>query len=336
MHKEIKVPVNPTYHEVINENAKKWENNKSSKYKEYRKKWLENPKKFIVEDAPLHLDIEPTNACNLKCPMCPRTALINDKEKNEKFKIGLMDITTYKKIIDEAVEIGVYSIKLNWLGEPLVHPQIVEMVKYAKEKGIIDVMFNTNAALLSKDIAKKLIEAGLDKIFFSFDSPSKEKYESIRIGANYEETLNNINNIVKIRNEMKKTSPLTRVSMVLMEDNKKEYDEFVELFKNIVDVVAYVEYRSPVPNDKLEYNEEFACCQLWQRMFIAWNGDVIPCCTDSEKELLIGNINTNSIKEIWNGKRYKELRESHKNGRYDDYNRCKMCDDTQKKSDGSI
>jgi radical SAM protein with 4Fe4S-binding SPASM domain len=335
---KINVPVNPTYHEVINDFAKEWEKNKSERYKEYRKKWLENPKKFIVEEAPLHLDIEPTNACNLKCPMCPRTVLINDVNKSKDFKVGSMSFETYKKIIDEASEIGVYSVKLNWLGEPLIHPDIVNMVRYAKKKGIIDVMLNTNAVLLNEELSRNLIEAGLDKIFFSFDSPFKEKYEKIRIGAKFENTLNNIKSLVDIRNNMGKTSPLTRVSMVLMDSNRNEYNKFVELFKNIVDVVAYVEYREPTANAKykIDYEKKFACSQLWQRMFIAWNGDVIPCCVDSEKEMIINNIHKDSIKNIWNSNKYNNLRKNHKNGEWYKENRCRECDIPNKETDGDI
>lgn len=336
MIEKINVPVNPTYHEVINNFAKEWEKKKSNKYKEYRAKWLENPKNFVHEGYPLHLDIEPTNACNLKCPMCPRTVIMNDEAKNKSFNVGMMKLEDFKKIIDEAVEIGVYSIKLNWLGEPLVHPNIVEMVKYAKEKGIEDVMFNTNAAILTEEMSRKLIEAGLDKIFFSFDSPAKEKYESIRIGANFDDTLNNIKTLMKLRKDMGRTSPLTRVSMVLMEDNKDEYEKFVDLFKDIVDVVAYVEYREPMPIEKTEYNSDFACSQLWQRMFIAWDGDVIPCCVDSEKDMIMGNVHNDSIKNIWNSDKYRELREDHKLGKYHNHWRCRKCDLPNKKSDGNI
>ncbi|MFZ5969491.1 MAG: radical SAM/SPASM domain-containing protein [Bacillota bacterium] len=333
--KGMNIPVNPTYHEINNEIAKQWEENRSKKYKEYRKKWVENPRNFIVEDAPLHLDIEPTNACNLKCPMCPRTVLI--QEDKSKFKVSSLDMETYKKIIDEAVAIGVYSIKLNWLGEPLVHPNIVDMVKYAKIKGIEDVMFNTNGVALDENMSIKLIDAGLDKIFFSFDSPFKEKYEAIRVGATFEKTLNNIKRFVEIRKEKGKDTPLTRISMVLMETNQDEYEKFVDLFQDIVDVVAYVEYREPVSKKtREEYNEQFACSELWQRMFIAADGDVIVCCVDSQKEYIVGNIYNDTIKNIWKNEKYNKIRQFHKNGEYYKIDMCAKCDLPCKKESGTV
>lgn len=335
----IEVPVNPTYHEVNNDRAKEWEKQQSARYKEYRRKWKDNPKNFIINDAPLHLDIEPTNACNLECPMCPRTVLLKDENKNSEFHIGSMGMETFKRIIDEAVDIGVYSVKLNWLGEPLVHSNIVDMVAYAKEKGIIDVMFNTNGVLLTENISRRLIEAGLDKLFFSFDSPLKEKYEQIRVGAKFEDTLNNIIRFVKIRTEMGRISPLTRVSMVLMESNKGEYDEYVKIFKDIVDTVAYVEYREPIGHETEEtkvYEQGFACSQLWQRMFIAWDGEVVPCCVDSQREMVMGNIQKDSIKDIWNNQIYSNIRKLHKNGMFSKADLCRKCSLPLKRQDGTV
>jgi MoaA/NifB/PqqE/SkfB family radical SAM enzyme len=325
--KEINVPINSADHIVSNDFIKEWEKHKDQRYMEYRMKWVENPKNFILEEAPLHLDIESTNACNLKCPMCPRTALLNDSNENNKFIIGKMDITTFQRLIDEAVEIGVYSVKLNWLGEPLLHPDIVEMVRYAKKKGILDVMFNTNAVLLTEELSRKLIESNLDKIFFSFDSPNKKTYEQIRIGAKYEETLDNIKTFVGIRNKLQKNSPFTRVSMVLMEKNKNEYNEFVDLFRNIVDVVAYVEYRAPFGTEEkaMNKNKKCACSQLWQRMFIDWSGDCMICCADDRKECVVGSIHKNTIKEIWKSDEYMKLRNYHKTGDFYKIDICKKC-----------
>ncbi|KAB2953626.1 radical SAM protein [Heliorestis acidaminivorans] len=334
----INVPINPTYKETINHSAKMWEEKKCKKYREYRKKWSHNPKNHILEEVPLHLDIEPTNACNLKCPMCARTVLLQDSNKKNSFPITTMDMDLYRKIIDEATEIGVYSIKLNWLGEPLIHPELVNMVKYAKDKGIIDVMLNTNAVLLSEKIAKDLIEAGLDKIFFSFDSPYKEKYEEIRVGADYESTLENIKRFVEIRNKMGKTSPLTRVSMVLMKDNQDEYEGYVNLFKDIVDVVAYVEYRTPVGESIVEDDKiiDFSCSQLWQRMFVSADGDVIVCCVDSEKEYVVGNLHKDSIRNIWQNNKYMHIRNMHKKGNCLKVSICSKCDLPFKKQDGDV
>lgn len=341
--RKLNIPVNPTYREVVvNSSAKEWELEKGPEYREYRRKWKENPKSFQLGRGPIHLDIEPTNACNLRCPMCPRTVLLESSP--EKLRLGFMDVEAYKAVIDEAIELGVSSVKLNWLGEPLLHPRIVEMVAYAKEKGIVDVMFNTNAVLLTEELAASLMEAGLDKIFFSFDSPYKEQYESIRVGANYEDTLQNIQMLKQLKAKKGSKSPLTRVSMVLMQENANALQDFINLFRDIVDIVAYVDYRDPVventaPTDfggAMHGYEAFACSQLWQRMIISWDGDVMVCCLDSSRNFVMGNVNQNSIGEIWQNDRYRFIRECHKNGKYFLINMCRNCPLVLRKEDGSI
>ena len=97
-------------------------------FKEYRRRWHENPTNFIVDGFPIHLDIESTNACNLRCPFCATT--FGNWGPHRK---GLMDLSLFKKVIDEGVENGLCSIKLSLRGEPMLHPQLYEMVRYAKE-----------------------------------------------------------------------------------------------------------------------------------------------------------------------------------------------------------
>lgn len=171
------VPVNVNFHETVySAFHEKWLASKSERYNEYRKKWADNPANYIDEGYPINLDIEASMACNLRCPMCPRTVRINEKDKKLR-ESAHFDFALYKRLIDEAAEIGVYAVKLNWLGEPLMNPRIVDMVKYAKDRGIEDVLMNTNAVLLTEEMSRNLIAAGIDKLFFSFDSPYKDNYE---------------------------------------------------------------------------------------------------------------------------------------------------------------
>lgn len=323
------VLINPKFHEFTSKTAKDWEERKSERYKEYRKKWIDNPRNFIVDNAPLHVDIEATNLCNLKCPMCFRTVKINNLNKDEIFESGYINFDLYKKIIDEAVEIGVYSVKLNWMGEPLMHPRIADMISYAKQKGIEDVMLNTNAVLLTEKMSEEIIAAGLDKIFFSFDSPIKENYEKIRIGANFENTLNNIKKFMEIRNSKEKITCIARTSMVVMENNKEEYNDYIDLFSKIVDIVSHfdcIDWNKEMDDEEGNYKDsEFICSQLWQRICITWDGQAMPCCCDIDKKYILGNVKNNTLKELWNGDKFKKIRELHKNSLWYKCSMCKKC-----------
>lgn len=324
---ELKIKINPTFHEHVVSDIK-WQKEDDETYQEYRRKWQDNPKNFIVERGPIHLDIETSSACNLRCPMCSCTVEQN-KGINRAYNPGFMSMELFKKVLDDAAEVGVYSIKLNWRGEPLLNPNIVEMVQYAKKKGIIDIMINTNAVLLDEKIGRGLIEAGLDKIFFSVDSIDKEKYEKIRIGANFEKVIHNIKQFVALNNE-RGHSVQTRVQKVKLYETENEQREYEDFFCKIVDSIAYEDY---IPYDAEHLGREvdcskvvpFACCQLWQRLFVEYDGKYAMCCDTQRREYILGDANNEGIEEIWHGKKIELVRELHKKGRWNEFPACSKC-----------
>jgi len=327
---EVAVPIDHNYHQSSNQRIKRWEASLSNEYLDYRRKWTEYPRIKKLTTFPIHLDIEATTACNLRCIMCPRTELV----KNGKmWKIQNFNINTYKTVIDQGVEKGLCSIKLNFLGEPMLNRKLIDMITYAKEVGVIDVMFNTNATLLDENYSRQLIHSGLDKIFFSFDSPYRAHYNNIRVGADFDKVLYNIKRFVEIRNRMDYVTPFTRASMVLRKDNENEWKAFQELFSPIVDAVAYVDYGDQGGLKKPEWTivrtgepkKTFCCAQLWQRMFIHPDGVVTVCCIDGLRELQVGNIFDNSAAEIWNSHKYNELRKMHAEGRFEEIPLCASC-----------
>ncbi len=327
---EIDTPIDHNFHEVTSLNDQSWESTLSPEYWEYRRKWEENPLNRVVGSFPIHLDIEATSACNLKCTMCPRTDMVND---GTFWKINTVDTEKFKRLIDEGVANGLCSIKFNYLGEPTMNPRLVEMIEYAKEAKVVDVMFNTNATQLTAELSKRLISSGLDKLFFSFDSPDREQYNKIRVGADFDQVLGNIQQFMDIRNEMGSISPRTRVSMVRMKENEHEWEAFKNLFEPIVDVVAYVDYldhtnqhnpdRMVVPIGSRK--KKFCCPQLWQRMFVHPDGVVTVCCIDSARTLKVGNVFESSAKDIWQGEPYQKLRDLHASGNFTDIPTCARC-----------
>jgi radical SAM protein with 4Fe4S-binding SPASM domain len=314
---------NKSYHEVTYSN--KWEEYRDAKYFEYRDKWVELPKTKTISNFPLHLDIETTNVCNLKCPMCARTILLANKEFSNQ---GYMSKDEYKKIIDEAVENGVYSIKLNYLGEPLLHKDIIWQVEYAKKAGVVDVMLNSNGDLLTQEMSQNLLEAGLDKLFISFDAISPDIYETQRKGTSLGKVIDNLYYFCKLRNE-KYPKTYIRVSMVMYETDefRAQFEGLKAMWKNLVDAVGYGFY---VEKDYSKMNkypkvDGFYCEQLFQRMFLKYNGNVTVCCVDDKDRYIVGNWREQSLKDIWNSEKYKSIREKHMNKEYYDIDMCSEC-----------
>lgn len=323
-------PINQTFHPMESDRVQRFESTLSPEYWEYRDKWVEYPKNHTVGYFPLNLDIEITNACNLKCTMCPRTDMV---KKGTFWEMGRVEFDTYKRLIDEGISNGLCALKYNYMGEPLLHPQLIEMIEYAKKVGVLDVMFNTNAVLLDEEMSRRLIASGLDKLFFSFDSPYREKYNQIRIGADYDKVLTNIRRFNEIRGEMGAIKPLTRITMVLMQENKDEWGAFRELFEPIVDVVAFADFISHIGMNQegrmlvppKSSGKRYCCPQLWQRMLVHPDGVATVCCMNSNRKLQVGNIFEHSVHDIWVGEKYQRLRDLHSSGHFDEIPVCTIC-----------
>lgn len=305
--------------------SKNWEKYRTQEYFDYRKKWMEYPQKRIVSSFPLHLDIETTDLCNLKCPMCPRT-IMDEQEKLNKHKY--ISKEDYINIIDQAIEHGVKSIKLQYLGEPLLHKDIVFQVEYAKKKGVIDVMFNTNASLLTKKLGKQILEAGLDKLFISFDAINPKLYEQQRVGTSIGKVIDNVYEFIKLRNEI---SPKThvRLSMVMYPNEiwKKQFDAMKIMWDGLVDSLGYGIFNERDKFKRIEFEpvDGFVCEQLFQRMMLKCNGNVSVCCTDEYDAFNMGNWREEKLFDIWNNQKYKQLRQDHINNNYYKHETCRKC-----------
>ena len=307
-----------------------------NRYLDYRKKWHEQPKKIYEmgyenflkikkEISPLCIDIEIAAICDLACPHCFREYIITpDKIINENF---------FYNIIDQIREFKIPSIKLNWRGEPLLHPQLPKFIEYAKKSGILDVSINTNATNLTEKKSEELINSGLDQIIYSFDGGSKKTYEKMRPGRfnsnKFEEVYENIKKFKFLREKLKSKFPVTKIQMILTEDSRDEVDNFYKLFSDYVDDVTVTQYNERGGNleDINKVNREFienyidknnlekntpyivdvdnnifvsknrvSCDQLFQRMMITYDGQVGMCCHDWGAQHCIGFLSKEAYK----------------------------------------
>ncbi len=168
------------------------------------------------------VQLEPTTRCNLKCIMCGNSDW--DREKED------MGIDNFKKIIGEFPYLR--FLNLQGPGEPLINLNLPEMVKYAKSKRI-NVGFNTNATLLTKDISKKLVSSNLDWISISFDGGTAETFEKIRSGAKFEKVIENIRGLVEVKKMSGKDVPKINFAVVGMKENLEELPEIVRLASSL-------------------------------------------------------------------------------------------------------
>lgn len=277
------------------------------------------PKFLLLPGFPSHIDIETASACQMRCPMCYTTYMSDDLK-------GVMKWDLFTKIIDEAAQRNVYSVKLSWRGEPLLNKKICEMVQYAKDKGIKEVAFLTNAELLTKSIAEKLVDAGLDWLSISADGVGKV-YNEIRSPAIFEETVERVRYMRNYRDKKGLTKPLLRVQSILSAVEKdpetfyKSWDEVVDRINIIADHIRDFKHR-----DDQEYDQYYICPKPWTRINVAYDGRVHQCGADYSALSFVGDCNTQSLYEIWHGEGNTKVRDAFRRHTYlKDLPACKDC-----------
>lgn len=264
---------------------------------------------------PIHLDFEISSLCNLKCPMCYRPF-------RESADDGLMDFSVYKKGIDECVKFGLYSIRLSWRGEPTLHPQLPEMVAYAKEKGIKEVSFITNGVKLRGELAEELVVAGLDYFSVSIDGMN-ETYEKIRYPSKFATIVDTLKKMRQCRDEIGNGFPRIRINSIwsALKDCKEEY---YSVFSPIVDYIT-INPDYDHSKKKTDIDPNHICQYLYQRMSILWNGTVPLCICDKSTEIVLGNLETDSIYDMWHGSAMENARKMQKQGKTDKVLPCSKC-----------
>lgn len=283
-----------------------------------------------VPYLPLKLHLEPTSHCNLRCVMCPQS--MGATKGN-----GHMDMGLYQKIIDEVKEY-VLEINLFFRGEPLLHPKIADMVRIAQEAGIA-VHLNTNATLLRGHLVDALLDAKLSKLTISFDAGEKEAYEKMRVGAKFEKTLENVLGFLKTKAARGVSYPYTAIQVIRFFDPAASRptvpESFVRLFHGMpVDEFDPIWAHGWAGTMKDSENFQAApyghnyypCNWLWKSLAICWDGRVATCCGDFGPNEVFGDLNTERLKDIWNGPKMVRIRTLQRERKLKTLPLCQNCD----------
>lgn len=301
-----------------------WENPiKVIKYIIFRYKFLECGKKKINIGYPPYILIEPVSTCNLRCPFCFQT----DISFTKKPYMGVMDMNLFKKIVDEADDLGVGAITLASRGEPTLHKNFVDMLNYLGEKkNIFEIKINTNATFLSEKIANSIFKNKVTQVVISADHYQKQEYERLRKNSNFEKILENVDRLFKIRKSYEENYTEIRVSGIDADKNLNR-EKFKNFWIKRSDHVtsSYPFERWNTYENQVHKDINDPCENLWDRMYIWFDGKVNPCDADYKSNLSFGNIKENNIKNIWNNNQINNLRISHLNDKRHDFNPCDRC-----------
>jgi len=267
------------------------------------------------------VQIESTNLCNAKCVFCPRDEMHRRQ--------GVMDMDLFKKVVDECVTLGITHVRVHNYGEPFLDKQLVEKVRYAKERGIAEVGMISNGSLITEDIAQGMIDAGLDAINISVDASGKEVFESTRLNLDYDVVINNIETLVRLRKASGRVRPKLILSFV-RQNNSVDEQQFIEHWRKIADKVHITDLHNWAGTLNATSDVNYPCYRMWQTFTVLWDGRVSLCCADFDGRHILGDLRTSTIAEVWNGPAYLGVRRQHlENGGPEI---CRSCDLPKKDS----
>ena len=296
-------------------------NNVLKTYRGFKK--AQQTKSPIHGSFPFSISIEPTTSCNLRCPECP-SGLSSFSRPT-----GMMQQTTFRKIIDELHEYLVYLL-LYFQGEPYLNPGFFETVNYAHSKKIYTAT-STNGHYLTEESAIQTVKSRLDRIIISMDGTDQHTYEKYRIGGKLENVISGIENLVAARKGLRKKTPFIIIQFILFQHNIHQMKEAKSLARKLgVDKIEfktaqvynfekgselipnqqkYSRYRqNGISGYSIKSNFLNKCWKMWHSCVMTWNGDIVPCCFDKDAKYTMGNIHNQTFTDIWNGPNYLDFR----------------------------
>ena len=321
------------------------------RFVDYRKRYERNIQNLDFDkqtDYPNTVVMELVNRCNLECPFCKQWF------RNEANKTTLDD-HILDHIFDDFKKNKLNSLMIS-ASEPLLYKKLDKVLERAREAEIMDVFLFTNGVLLNEKNAKMILDSCITRLFISVDATSEEAYRKIRIPVAkrllQEDRLKhleeNILRFMKLREEYNRELPLVRTSFLAFKENKSQIQEFISKWKGVVDSVEI--QTNVVPSFKMNngkeketiddwykmlddkrdtknripnYTKKYSCREPWHQMSIYSDGTFVPCCAPFGRNIPIGNIKNEKIKEAWNGFNMKRLRDGFKKNKPNKV--CKAC-----------
>lgn len=283
-------------------------------------KWFKKP---TVWGKPMSVSIEPTTACNLRCPECPSGLRSFTRPE------GNLKADFFRNTIDE-IHPTLNSLVFYFQGEPYINPHFLDMVSYAESKGIYTIT-STNGHFLSDENIAKTLDSNLSRLIISIDGTSQDTYEQYRIGGSIEKVIDGTRRLILARKARKQTYPHVIFQYLVVRPNEHQIPEVYKLAKELgVDEVrlktAQV-YNYDKGNDLIPLNPKYSryqekaagiysiknellnqCWRMWQACVITWDGLVVPCCFDKDATHRLGDLKKNTLAEIWKGDKYSIFR----------------------------
>jgi radical SAM protein with 4Fe4S-binding SPASM domain len=236
----------------------------------------------------------------------------------------------YQKIIDEVKGFILYHM-IYFQGEPLLHPNLFEFIRYADQNKIFTCT-STNGHFLTEEICERIIQSGLKKLIISVDGVTQESYSKYRVGGDLEKVKRGIQTLAKFKKNNHSHYPIINLQFLVFRHNQHEIDEFKKLAKplganqvsvksaqiesleehaNLIPTIEkYSRYTLQNNTFKIKSKLRNTCFRIWNTLVITWDGDVIPCCFDKTSEFTMGNLKKGTALQFWKSQSFNQFRKS--------------------------
>ena len=279
---------------------------------------------------PMTLSFEPTTACNLRCPECPSGLRSFSRDT------GNLHADLFRRTIDELAPDLTWLI-LYFQGEPYIHPRFLDMVAYARDKGLYTIT-STNGHFLDEERARATVESGLDRLIISVDGSTQETYEAYRRGGDLQQVLEGTRRLVQMKRTLRSATPHIVLQFLVVRPNEHQIPEMRRLARELgvdelklksAQVYDYAKGNPLIPEQerysryrqrpdgtwepKADLSER--CWKMWHSCVVTWDGIVVPCCFDKDATHRLGNLKESTFRDIWQGEAYDGFRRSLLRGR---------------------
>lgn len=288
-------------------------------------------REVVPVETPFLLGIFLGDICNFKCKYCIQSADDNTEEKRQLVR-KFLDWETFVKIVDSATQFPekIKTVLLTSIGEPLLQPELVRMLEYMNQKALADSYeIVTNASVLTPELGKKLVDAGLTRLCVSLQGLTAEKYEEVcGVKIDYEQFYDNLKRFY----EYSRGKCKVHIKTVDVALETGEEEKFMETYHPICDTIYIdkvvpvfkgVDYESMIQDtdefsaEVYRRNEKVCCSSIFYTLYTLADGKIAPCC-DHPQPVIYGNINDTGLVEAWNSDVRKNFLIQHLT-----HNRCK-------------
>jgi MoaA/NifB/PqqE/SkfB family radical SAM enzyme len=273
---------------------------------------------------PTRVNVELTNHCNQRCVLCPRQGFTRP--------LGFMDADVFARVARECAAHGT-RMWLHFLGEPLLHRRLVELIALAKAAGVREVGLSTNGVSLHGRLADALLASGLDRLECSIDADDPADYLAMRGRDHFARVTANVRAFLARRRALGAERPVTSIQLMRTPAVEARLGALVDAWRphlgarDFVMTIAPAGFAGTVDVPHAPAVGRPPCRWLFTSLMVLQDGTVTMCGADWDARAPLGNVRDATLAAIWGGAELARRRRAHREGRFGDAPICGGCDD---------